>query len=247
MIKRANGGNTVPQIFIGETHVGGCDDLLRARGRRQARPAARRTLPEPQRMTATTGKFRVGLIQMRSGRTAAANLDAAVKLIGEAKSGGADYVQTPEMTNIMEIKREKFFAAIVEEDSDTSARHVPRAGARARHLRPRRLARDQGVARQGGQPRVPDRPEGRDRRALRQDPHVRRRSRERRELSRVAQLPRRRDSRWWPTCRGAGSASRSATTCASRRSTARWPRPARRSSRSRPPSPSRPARRTGTC
>lgn len=27
MIKRANGGRTVPQIFIGETHVGGCDDL----------------------------------------------------------------------------------------------------------------------------------------------------------------------------------------------------------------------------
>ena len=27
MIERANGGYTVPQIFIGETHVGGCDDL----------------------------------------------------------------------------------------------------------------------------------------------------------------------------------------------------------------------------
>jgi len=27
MIERANGGYTVPQIFIGDTHVGGCDDL----------------------------------------------------------------------------------------------------------------------------------------------------------------------------------------------------------------------------
>jgi len=27
MISRANGGRTVPQIFIGDTHVGGCDDL----------------------------------------------------------------------------------------------------------------------------------------------------------------------------------------------------------------------------
>ncbi|MEM6341281.1 MAG: glutaredoxin 3 [Pseudomonadota bacterium] len=27
MIERANGGRTVPQIFVGETHVGGCDDL----------------------------------------------------------------------------------------------------------------------------------------------------------------------------------------------------------------------------
>lgn len=27
MVERANGGSTVPQIFIGATHVGGCDDL----------------------------------------------------------------------------------------------------------------------------------------------------------------------------------------------------------------------------
>jgi len=27
MIHRANGGRTVPQIFIGDTHVGGCDEL----------------------------------------------------------------------------------------------------------------------------------------------------------------------------------------------------------------------------
>lgn len=27
MIQRSNGGMTVPQIFIGETHVGGCDEL----------------------------------------------------------------------------------------------------------------------------------------------------------------------------------------------------------------------------
>ncbi len=27
MVARANGRMTVPQIFIGDTHVGGCDDL----------------------------------------------------------------------------------------------------------------------------------------------------------------------------------------------------------------------------
>ena len=27
MVQRANGGRTVPQIFIGDNHVGGCDDL----------------------------------------------------------------------------------------------------------------------------------------------------------------------------------------------------------------------------
>ncbi len=27
MTQRANGGRTVPQIFVGKTHVGGCDEL----------------------------------------------------------------------------------------------------------------------------------------------------------------------------------------------------------------------------
>jgi glutaredoxin 3 len=27
MIRRANGGVTTPQIFIGSTHIGGCDEL----------------------------------------------------------------------------------------------------------------------------------------------------------------------------------------------------------------------------
>ena len=28
MIARSNGGRTFPQIFIGDTHIGGCDDLF---------------------------------------------------------------------------------------------------------------------------------------------------------------------------------------------------------------------------
>ena len=27
MVQRAGGGRTVPQIFVGDMHVGGCDDL----------------------------------------------------------------------------------------------------------------------------------------------------------------------------------------------------------------------------
>jgi len=70
-------------------------------------------------MTSTSSAtFRVGLIQMRSSRTPRANADAAVKLIGEAKAAGADYVQTPEMTNIMEVKREAMFAALAPEEQD---------------------------------------------------------------------------------------------------------------------------------
>jgi deaminated glutathione amidase len=64
--------------------------------------------------------FRVGLIQMRTGRTPQANTDAAARMIGEAKQGGADYVLTPEMTNIMEVSREKLFATIVPEENDTT-------------------------------------------------------------------------------------------------------------------------------
>lgn len=64
--------------------------------------------------------FRVGLIQMRSGRTPAANIDAAVKLIAQAKADGAEYVQTPEMTNILEAKREALMAAITPEYEDPS-------------------------------------------------------------------------------------------------------------------------------
>lgn len=71
-------------------------------------------------MSANSATFRAGLIQMRSGRMPQANLDAAVKLIGQAKNNGADYVLTPEMTNIMEISREKLFAAIAEEEKDAS-------------------------------------------------------------------------------------------------------------------------------
>ena len=69
-------------------------------------------------MTASQATFRAGLIQMRSGRTPQANLDAARALIAEARQAGADYVQTPEMTNIMEIRRESLFATIVEEEND---------------------------------------------------------------------------------------------------------------------------------
>ena len=71
-------------------------------------------------MSATPSTFTVGLVQMRSGLDPLANLDTAIRRIGEAKAGGADYVLTPEMTNIMELRRERLFAAIVEEEADQS-------------------------------------------------------------------------------------------------------------------------------
>ncbi|WP_414472979.1 glutaredoxin 3 [Microvirga sp. M2] len=38
MIQKASGRTTVPQIFIGETHVGGCDDLYALDDRGQLQP-----------------------------------------------------------------------------------------------------------------------------------------------------------------------------------------------------------------
>ncbi len=125
MVARAKGRMTVPQIFIGPVHVGGYDDLQRARAGRQARYAAR-----PRRrackqwgtigMNQGQAAFTAGLVQMRSGLSPQANLDAALRLIETASDDGAEYVQTPEMTNILEVKRERLFAAIAPEESDES-------------------------------------------------------------------------------------------------------------------------------
>jgi deaminated glutathione amidase len=55
---------------------------------------------------------------MRSGRDPLANRDAAVALVREAASGGAHYVQTPEMTSLVERSREALFQKIGPEERD---------------------------------------------------------------------------------------------------------------------------------
>ena len=70
--------------------------------------------------TANASTFKVGLVQMRSGLEPQANLQAALPAIDEAKRAGADYVLTPEMTNILEIKRDRLFAKIVTEEDDAT-------------------------------------------------------------------------------------------------------------------------------
>lgn len=71
-------------------------------------------------MTSAPSKFKAGLIQMRTGVAPTANIDTAARLIAEAKAAGADYVQTPEMTNVMDVNRERLFQNIREEESDPS-------------------------------------------------------------------------------------------------------------------------------
>ena len=73
--------------------------------------------------------FNAAMIQMRSGLDPTANLAAALKSINEAKEAGADYVLTPEMTNILAAKREQLFAKVVTEERDatlTTLREVAR-------------------------------------------------------------------------------------------------------------------------
>ena len=61
---------------------------------------------------ASTGRsFRAALVQLCSGRTVDPNVAAAEALIREAAAGGAQYVQTPEVTTLMELESKKLFAA----------------------------------------------------------------------------------------------------------------------------------------
>ena len=68
----------------------------------------------------STSTFKAAMIQMRSGLKPSTNIDEAARLIGEARSAGADYVLTPEMTNILAAKREQLFAVAMEEEADAS-------------------------------------------------------------------------------------------------------------------------------
>jgi predicted amidohydrolase len=68
----------------------------------------------------SAGTFKAAMIQMRSGLKPTANIDDALRLISEAKSAGAEYVLTPEMTNILAAKREQLFGAIIAEEADPS-------------------------------------------------------------------------------------------------------------------------------
>ncbi len=68
----------------------------------------------------SSGSLRVGLVQMCSGRDVARNVRDAAALIREAAGGGAIYVQTPEVTTLMEFERERLYA-LAEPESANAA------------------------------------------------------------------------------------------------------------------------------
>lgn len=63
---------------------------------------------------------------MCSGRSVDGNLADAEALIREAARGGAAYIQTPEMTTLMELGRERLLAAAEPEEDNRALRHFQR-------------------------------------------------------------------------------------------------------------------------
>lgn len=86
-------------------------------------------------MTDTASSFTAGLVQLRSGLKPRENFDAAAKLIREAREAGADYILTPEMTNVMESRRDVLFAALAEDDASLDGfRDLARSVKRHLHI-----------------------------------------------------------------------------------------------------------------
>lgn len=81
----------------------------------------------------TASTFVAACAGMRSGRDPLANRDAAVALVREAASAGAHYVQTPEMTSLVERSRPALFEKVGPEESDPTLAGL------------REAAREQGV------------------------------------------------------------------------------------------------------
>lgn len=67
--------------------------------------------------------FRAAAIQMRSGLDVGENVSTAERLIRQAAQEGAGYVLTPEMTTLLDRKRQRLLAAIHSEDADPSLKH----------------------------------------------------------------------------------------------------------------------------
>ncbi len=77
-------------------------------------------------------KFRIGLVQMRTGKDIQDNLRQAEAFIRDAAGRGARYVQTPENTLVMEVDAPRLLEKISPEDQTEGVPHFSRL---ARELR----------------------------------------------------------------------------------------------------------------
>jgi predicted amidohydrolase len=64
--------------------------------------------------------FTAAMVQMRTGLLPESNLEQATGLIREAAAAGADYVLTPEVSNLMQVNRTALFEHLATEADDRS-------------------------------------------------------------------------------------------------------------------------------
>ncbi|MDB5579043.1 MAG: amidohydrolase [Bradyrhizobium sp.] len=68
----------------------------------------------------TEPTFTAAMVQMCSGRLPEQNLEQGTKLIRQAAAQGADYVQTPEVSNMIQANRKALFEHLASEEDDLS-------------------------------------------------------------------------------------------------------------------------------
>jgi deaminated glutathione amidase len=64
--------------------------------------------------------FTAAMVQMRTGLLPEPSLEQGIKLIREAAAQGADYVLTPEVSNMMQLNRKALFEHLASEEDDLS-------------------------------------------------------------------------------------------------------------------------------
>src|ERR1700689_1978606 len=64
--------------------------------------------------------FTAAMVQMRTGLLPEPSLEQGTKLIRQAAAEGADYVLTPEVSNMMQLNRKALFEHLAAEEDDLS-------------------------------------------------------------------------------------------------------------------------------
>jgi predicted amidohydrolase len=68
----------------------------------------------------TDRSFTAAMVQMRTGLLPEPNLEHGIRLVREAVAQGADYVLTPEVSNMMQLNRTALFEHLKSEEDDAS-------------------------------------------------------------------------------------------------------------------------------
>ena len=85
-------------------------------------------------MSADQG-FTAAMVQMRTSLLPEPSLEQGIKLIREAKAQGADYVLTPEVSNMMQQNRKALFEHLATEEDDKSLKAYRALAARSQPCR----------------------------------------------------------------------------------------------------------------